>query len=453
MAEKPYAKMGKLVVELDQRAYNARQRTLLAPGEVSTLTTVLNRAAGRVVLGLGLGVVLLAGGVPAGGAELLRPSDAVLGVEKRERLEADPFAMRWRVAGMESAEVFEPGAWGRPLALELFPDARVRARVRSAKTLPSGSSWLAGTLEGGGHFTLLRSAGGILRGEFHSARGVFTIRSQGAGRVLVEQRDVAKMRDLHHHHHDGHGHDHDAMPEQPPDKERRQRPAARPEDLPAVSPRAATDDEDDSKPVDILVVYTQRVEDYEGGPDEVIVTLENEIARMNQVLENSGLASRRVRGIFEKVDYEQAEHLGWDSANLENTEADNDEDGDYSALDEVFPLIAKHQADLVHLFVRDALRACGVAGHYRSGHDQWIQKDCENSENVELCLYNKRRQKWREERFGVTAVKCISNYFFPHELGHNLGIMHDRGAHHFRSQEHFDRAGPFKNYAFGYQNF
>ena len=439
--------------ELDQRAYNARQRTLLPLGEVSTLTTVLNRAARRFALGFALGVAVLAVGVPAGGAELLRPSDAVLGVEMRERLEADPFAMRWRVAGMESAAVFEPGAWGRPLALELFPDARVRARVRSAKTLPSGSRWLAGTLEGGGHFTLLRSAGGILRGEFHSARGVFTIRSQGAGRVLVEQRDVAKMRDLHHHHHD-HGHHHDAMPEQPPDKEPRQRPAARPKGLPAVSPRAATDDEDDSQPVDILVVYTQRVEDYEGGPDEVIVTLENEIARMNQVLENSGLNSRRVRGIFEKVDYEQAEHIGWDSSNLRLTEADNDEDGDYSALDEVFPLIEKHQADLVHLFVRDALRACGAGGVYYGNVDYWVRKYCESSDDVELCLYNRRRREWRDYgRFGVTAVKCISNYTFPHELGHNLGVFHDRGAYNFGSREHFDRSGPFKNYAFGYQNF
>ena len=415
------------------------------------MTTVLNRAAGRFALGLGLGVALLAGGVPAGGAELLRPSDAVLGVEKREQLEADPYAMRWRVAGMESAAVFEPGALGRPLALELFPDAHVRARVRSAKTLPSGSRWLAGTLEGGGHFTLLRSAGGILRGEFHSAHGVFTIRSQGAGRVLVEQRDVAKMRDLHHHH-DDHDHHHDALPEQPPDRVRRQRPAAHPKNLPAVSPRAATDDEEDSKPIDILVVYTQRVEDYEGGPDEVIVTLENEIARMNQVLENSGLASRRVRGIFEKVDYEQAEHLGWDSANLENTEADNDEDGDYSALDEVFPLIEKHQADLVHLFVRDALRACGVGGIYYGNVDYWVRKDCESSDDVELCLYNGRRREWRNYgRNGVTAVKCISNYTFPHELGHNLGIYHDREAYNFE-EERFERTGPFKNYAFGYNN-
>ena len=397
MAEKPYAKMGKLVVELDQRAYNARQRTLLAPEEVSTLTTVLNRTAGRVALGLGLGVALLLG-VQAGGAELLRPSDAVLGVEKRERLEADPYAMRWRVAGMESAAVFEPGAWGRQLALELFPDARVTARVRSAKTLPSGSRWLAGTLEGGGHFTLLRSAGGILRGEFHSARGVFAIRSQGAGRVLVEQRDVAKMRDLHHHHDDDHGHHHDAVAGAAARQGAATAAGRAPQRPAAVSPRAATDGEDDSQPVDILVVYTQRVEDYEGGPDEVIVTLENEIARMNQVLENSGLASRRVRGIFEKVDYEQAEHLGWDSSNLQLTEADNDEDGDYSALDEVFPLIEKHQADLVHLFVRDALRACGTAGKYGMNLEYFGQKNCEHSENMELCLYNERRQRWREDK-------------------------------------------------------
>ena len=52
---------------------------------------------------------------------------------------------------------------------------------------------LAGALQGGGHFTLLRSAGGILRGEFHSARGVFTLRSHGPGRVFVAQQGVSAL--------------------------------------------------------------------------------------------------------------------------------------------------------------------------------------------------------------------------------------------------------------------
>ena len=219
-------------------------------------------------------------------------------------------------------------------------------RVSNAETLESGSRFLAGAMEDGGHFTLLRSTGGILRGEFHSAHGVFTIRSQGPGTVLVERHDLSKMP----------GCGFDAMRETPPRFTDKVPPAVRRSQT--QSPRTAAAEQvqwDDSKPVDVLVLYTQRVQDHEGGPAEVIATLENEIAKMNLVLANSGLPHRRVRGIFEKVDYEQAETLGIDLENLAYTVDDQwrrSHKVDYSALDEVFPLIEKHRADLVHLIVR-----------------------------------------------------------------------------------------------------
>ena len=316
--------------------------------------------------------------------------------------------------------------------------------------MPSGSRFLAGALEGGGHFTLLRSAGGILRGEFHSARGVFTMRSHGPGRVLVAQHDVSSLP--------GCGLD-GAMREAPLGlAPRALATVRRPRPRPPQSLPATTDDEADPNVVAVLVLYTQRVEDHEGGPDEVIVTLENEIAKMNQVLENSGLAHRRVRGIFEKVDYEQAEDLSTDIKNLEYTEEDHsrfNREVDYSALDEVFPLIEEHQADLVHLFVRDQRRrACGVANIYSGSQEYFVQRDCGNSDNVDLCLYNERRKRWRDSIFAVTAVECATrgDHTFPHELGHTLGLYHDRADYIFRSQEIFERSGPFKNYAFGYQN-
>ena len=389
---------------------------------------------------------MLAVGAAADAAPLLRPAgQSTLSVEKREQLAADPYVMRWREARMAVDGVFDPSAWDAPLALNLFPDAELRARVQSAKTLESGSRFLSGTLVGGGHFTMLRSAGGILRGEFHSARGVFAMRSQGVGRVLVEQRDVSSLP----------GCVHDvAMQEASPGLAPKALPTAPLWTRRHSRPAATTDGEEEFEPVDVLVLYTQRVEDHEGGPDEVIVTLENEIARMNQVLENSGLVGRSVRGIFEKVDYEQAENLSTDTNNLNYTEEDQsrfNREVDYSALDEVFPLIEKHQADLVHLFVRDA-KPCGVATIYTRSKEYSAQRNCENSDNVDLCLYNERRKWWRDNIFAVTAMKCISNYTFPHELGHTLGLYHDRGDYVFRSQETFDVSGPFKNYAFGYQN-
>ena len=176
------------------------------------LRRVFGWSCGRAVV-VGLALLAFVGVYASADGGLLRAAAQTLGAEQRQRLEEDPFVLRWRVAGMASERVFAPSAWDEPLALNLFPDAELAARVRSAKTLESGSLFLSGTLVGGGHFTLLRSAGGILRGEFHSGHGVFTLRSQGPGRVLVAQRDVSKMDGNHHHHH--HHHHHDATPEAP----------------------------------------------------------------------------------------------------------------------------------------------------------------------------------------------------------------------------------------------
>ena len=114
------------------------------------------------------------------------------------------------------------------------------------------------------------------------------------------------------------------------------------------------------------MVYTQRVEDHEGGAEQVKAAIENEIAKMNQVLENSDLAHRQIKlVVMEKVDYVQNEmSMGADLANLGRTSEDNYDDKDYSALDEVQDLREQYQADLIHLVVRDITRECGVGSRY-----------------------------------------------------------------------------------------
>ena len=125
------------------------------------------RACALLVLGVALGSVA----VPAAGEGVLRDGVAPVSAEKRLELAADPYVMRWRVAGMDSDAVFGAVAGAEPLVVNLFGDVEVRAHVRSAKTLEGGSRFLAGALEDGGHFTLFRHATGIVRGEFHSGDG------------------------------------------------------------------------------------------------------------------------------------------------------------------------------------------------------------------------------------------------------------------------------------------
>ena len=371
--------------------------------------------------------------------------------EQRLQLEADPYTMRWRAAHMDGGAVFGASAGAEPIAFKLFGDVEVKAQVRSAKMLDGGSRFLAGALEDGGHFTLFRHATGIVRGEFHSSRGVYTLRSHGPGQVVVKQQDVSKLPGC-----GGALGQAPARVPAPVGRLRKHGPSAGASaPVRALLPASAASE--GSKPIDVLVLYTQRVEDHEGGPAQARATIENEMAKTNQVLENSGLSHRRMRlAAIEKVDYEQGEHLGIDIDNLSNTSADNDEDNDYSALDEVFPLIEKHKADLVHLLVRDIGGVCGVADSY-SGRDELdTRRHCSNSSNHDLCLYNERRRQWAaEDRFAVTAVKCTINYTFTHELGHNLGLFHNREDYLWKDYHdaHYIARGYFpflKPHSFGY---
>lgn len=131
---------------------------------------------------------------PTAGEGLLRAASSGVSAEKRLSLEADPYVMRWRVARIDSGAAFSATAASEPLAFRLFDDVHLRAQVRRARTLESGSTFLYGTVEGGGHFTLLRHQSGVVVGELQSTLGTYVL-SPGteAGRVLVQQRDVSRL--------------------------------------------------------------------------------------------------------------------------------------------------------------------------------------------------------------------------------------------------------------------
>ena len=210
-----------------------------------------------------------------------------------------------------------------------------------------------------------------------------------------------------------------------------------------------------SNPIDVLVAYTQRVEDYEGGLEQVKATIENEVAKMNQVLDNSGLSHRQIRLVaIEKVDYSQKDHVATDLNNFENTSADNYNNFDFSPMDEVHDLREKYQADLIHLVVKEARGLCGASGVYGLPQENWIkEQECQNSLDPDSCLILERQKEWKKQRSSsVSAVKCFSGYTFTHELGHNLALDHDR-ADNVWDEFSIERGiFTFRPYAFGYQN-
>ena len=416
------------------------------------LSPASTNCAAAIPLRPALGLAVLAIGLAADAAPLLQPApQTTLSVEKRQQFQAHPHVMRWREASMTVDALFEPSAWDEPLALNLFPDAALEARVRSAKTLESGSQFLSGRLAGGGRFTLFRSAGGNLRGEFHSAAGVFTMRSLGRGHVLIKQQDISKLPVC--------GHDAATEARYPPAKALA--PVPRPRPLPHANP----DHEGDSNPidvpdvdVDVLVVYTLGAERSEGGEEEIEATIEAEIEKTNQAFANSGLSHRRIKlAGMEKVNYtESSDSLRSDYWYLASKKGDGDDpDG---VLDEVHDLRKRYAADIVHLIVKERRDSCGVGGQYSLLSQEFVDKHCSRYyPNDSECTSREQRSAWMRQAFGVSAISsvCTLSNTFTHELGHNFGLDHDRYAA-LQYNPTLSLADPirfpYKPYGFGYVN-
>ena len=393
-------------------------------------------------------LAMLAIGAQASAGLLLRPAAGPPSAEQRRQLEVDTSVMRWRMASMDSDAIFRAGPSSGPLVLDLFDDVPMRARVRSAKTLESGSSFLFGTTEDGGHFTLLRTSGGIVRGEFDSVQGSYQLRSAGGtNRVLVKQQDKLKLP--------GCGFDAEAGAQPVPSRG----PMASVRGANAISPTARTygrpasqaaADSGHSNPIDILVLYEQRAEDHEGGPEELQATVEHWFAYANQVLENSALPHRRFRlAATEKWEGILQDEDGF----VVNLNVQN-EDG--TAVDpwldvppSVFSLLDKHGAELIHKLVVNPINigtkeepelACGTASGVaiHGNSEYFLRRDCSASENYALCLRNGRRERVGSRAFvgqtgrhswGATQSRSVLGcgaYVFAHEIGHLLTVIHHR---------------------------
>ena len=391
------------------------------------------RALGRLrtscasfVLGLALAWAL-----PAAGEGLLRPVSEGVSAATWAELEADPHVVRWRVAGMDREAVFGTLPGDEPLAMWLFGDVEVRARVESARTLEGGSRFLAGALEGGGHFTLFRHSTGVVRGEFHSAKGVFAVRSRGAGSVLVTQREVSALPLCGNGRLSG-------------------GPAGAFPALVGRRPQAETPDET----VDILVVYTADAETSEGGEDEIKATIEAEIEKTNQAFINSGLSHRQIKlAAMEKVEYTHStDRIGDDLYYLYAQKGDShDPEG---LLDEVHDLRKKYAADLVHLIVAQPVGTCGAASTYDLDDQRNVQNFCADKPDVDACILQRRKNLFQRRTFSVSTITegCAVQYTLTHELGHNFGMYHDRYSYNnglsLTDPENF----PLTPYGFGYVN-
>ena len=403
---------------------------------------------------------------------LFQSADNMLSTDKYFELQTDPLVVpdRYRLARIDQNEIFRSINNDMPLVLNLFNDVELRANIKNSKELSSGSSFISGSLENGGHFTLFLHSSGVIRGEMHSSQGFYTIKSEGDdfNQILIKQEDLSELPRCGNEQYDSHveaggAHKQDWIPASAGmtgDSGATSNSTGNSKDwIPASSgmtdDATGTDQATDADTIEVLVVYTQRVEDHEGGPEQVKASIENEIAKMNQVLKNSDIAHRQIKlAAMEKVDYVQDEvSMGVDWDNLGQTSEDNHDDKDYSALDEVQDLREQYQADLIHLVVRDPTRACGTGSRYTLYQDKFIERYiCQGSPDPSICLELERRKEWKKRRSdSVSSIKCTGRYAFTHELGHNLGLWHDRRDYNWEYAT-VEQDQPFRPYAFGYQN-
>ena len=162
--------------------------------------------------------------------------------------------------------------------------------------------------------------------------------------------------------------------------------------------------------IDVAVVYTPAAREAAGGGAAIEAEIDLLIAETNQAYATSGVHQRLALVGRAEVPYTEK------TSSLEDIRRLIDGDG---PLDEAHALRARTGADLVHLIVD--------APHYDScGRGQLVGA------------------------FGITDHLC-GGIVFAHELGHNMGLVHDRyEAHHGQPVDNPGGVSPHP--AYGYVN-
>jgi plastocyanin len=194
---------------------------------------------------------------------------------------------------------------------------------------------------------------------------------------------------------------------------------------PLVEQTAAADTTDQT--IDVLVYYTPGMVSVYGSAEKVAARVDALIALANQAYTAGGLARRLRRVGLELLDV--ADTSG-NSALLDQMRLRS---GPFTGLDARRDQLGADLVSIVRPFYKTAQGSCGVA--YVSG-----------AGGSDVSLY---------ERYGLAVIsdgvdRAGSNYYcdnltFAHELGHNMGLMHDRTT--VASQGGGTGAKP---YAFGY---
>jgi hypothetical protein len=325
---------------------------------------------------------LLAAAALAPGGPALASSPELLAATTGPALagqSADPTVERSRAVSVDF-DLLSALQPGQNLVFNLFENVSFSATVEAAGT----PRILSGRIDGepNGTFSLVVNGGSLTAIIKVPGEGIYRIRSLGGGHV-VQEIDSARFPSC----------------------------ASDGEHAVLNGGIAADAAADDGSIIDVLVVYTPQARSAMGGTSAIQAEITLAVAYANSAY-NASLINTQLNVVHvAEVNYNEsggyADHL----YRLTNT-------GD-GIMDNVHDLRDEHGADMVSLIVDDG-QYCGIA---------WVMNDVSPA--------------FADSAFSVTTWYCAAaNLTFAHELGHNMGCLHDRDN---------SGSGGAYYYSYGYQ--
>ena len=250
------------------------------------------------------------------------------------------------------------------LILNLFDDVVFTGIVEHVEPTASGHA-LWGRLEGVELGTMTMVVNGkVVVGTVRTPNEVYSIRTASDNKYVIRQIDESSL---------------------PPLGEPLEAPLS-PRDAPAQADDVPPDD---GSEIDVMVVYTPWAKHREGGRAAIEALIDLFVAETNQAYANSGVV-HRIRLVLR----EEVEYIETGDSVIELSRLRDDSDG---YMDHVHELRDLYAADLVHLVV-GTNRYCGSAASVGG-----------------------------DESYGFAfTVNVCGGLTFAHELGHNMGLNHDR---------------------------